>query len=46
MPISNLSKIFGPTIVGYSTTDPEPEVLLSETKKQAMVSFSFVTLPG
>ena len=29
--------MFGPTIVGYSTPDPEPEDLLNETKHQAMV---------
>lgn len=46
MPISNLSKIFGPTIVGYSTTDPEPEVLLSETKKQAAVVDQLMRLPS
>ncbi|XP_034230462.1 rac GTPase-activating protein 1 [Thrips palmi] len=46
MPISNLSKIFGPTIVGYSTTDPEPEVLLSETKKQATVVDQLMRLPA
>lgn len=46
MPISNLSKIFGPTIVGYSTTDPEPEVLLSETKKQAKVVDQLMRLPA
>jgi hypothetical protein len=37
MPTSNLSKIFGPTIVGYSNPDPEPEELLNETKQQAKV---------
>lgn len=46
MPISNLSKIFGPTIVGYSTADPAPEVLLSETKKQAVVVEQLMRLPS
>ncbi|KAJ1520156.1 hypothetical protein ONE63_004372 [Megalurothrips usitatus] len=46
MPIGNLSKIFGPTIVGYSSADPEPEVLLSETKKQANVVEQLMRLPS
>jgi hypothetical protein len=37
MPSSNLSKIFGPTIVGYSNPDPEPEEMLNETMQQAKV---------
>jgi hypothetical protein len=37
MPAANLSKIFGPTIVGYSNLEPEPEELLNETKQQAKV---------
>ena len=38
MPISNLAKIFGPTIIGYNTPDPEPEVALKMLKKQHIVS--------
>lgn len=38
MPISNLAKIFGPTIIGYNTPDPEPEVALKMLKKQHSVS--------
>lgn len=37
MPIGNLAKIFGPTIVGYSDQDIEPAVMLKETKKQQQV---------
>ncbi|XP_069683890.1 rac GTPase-activating protein 1 [Periplaneta americana] len=37
MPAENLAKVFGPTIVGYSTMDPEPMVMLHETKKQVAV---------
>lgn len=46
MPIGNLSKIFGPTILGYSSSDLEPEVLLYETKKQAMVVDQLMRLPA
>jgi len=37
MPTSNLAKIFGPTVVGYSTPDLVPDDLLIETKQQAKV---------
>jgi hypothetical protein len=37
MPTSNLAKIFGPTIVGYSTSDLLPDDLVNETKQQAKV---------
>lgn len=37
MGTSNLAKVFGPTIVGYSSADPEPMQMISETKKQQMV---------
>ncbi|XP_017771675.1 PREDICTED: rac GTPase-activating protein 1-like [Nicrophorus vespilloides] len=45
MPISNLSKIFGPTIVGYSSSDPDPELLLKETRQQNMVMEHLMNLP-
>jgi Rac GTPase-activating protein 1 len=44
MPASNLAKIFGPTIVGYSSLDPEPITMLNETKKQAAVSNCYASL--
>ncbi|XP_074659004.1 rac GTPase-activating protein 1-like [Tubulanus polymorphus] len=37
MPISNLAKVFGPTIVGYSTQKPEPLQMINETRRQAAV---------
>jgi len=37
MPISNLAKIFGPTIVGFSSPDLVPDDLLNETKQQVKV---------
>lgn len=44
MPASNLAKVFGPTIVGYSSPDPEPMTMLTETKKQAAVSNCYTLL--
>jgi Rac GTPase-activating protein 1 len=46
MPASNLAKIFGPTIVGYSTSDPEPIAMLNETKQQAMVRTALRQIPA
>lgn len=37
MPITNLAKIFGPTIIGYSCPDPLPEMALKQLKKQHLV---------
>lgn len=37
MPIGNLAKVFGPTIVGYSENDLDAQTMLRETKKQQMV---------
>ena len=38
MPMSNLAKVFGPTIVGYSSINPVMETMLTETRKQVAVS--------
>lgn len=38
MPISNLAKVFGPTIVGYSSSNPSADNLLTETRQQNMVN--------
>lgn len=37
MPISNLAKVFGPTLVGYSSQEPLSLTMLTETKHQAAV---------
>lgn len=37
MPISNLAKVFGPTLVGYSSQEPSPTSMLDETKSQVAV---------
>lgn len=38
MPASNLAKVFGPTIVGYSAQDIDPLTLLTETRQQVAVN--------
>lgn len=40
MPISNLAKVFGPTLVGYSSQEPSL-MMLSETKQQVAVRTFF-----
>lgn len=45
MPLTNLAKVFGPTIVGYSVTDPEPLQMINETKYQAMVMEKMFEIP-
>ena len=37
MGVNNLSKVFGPTLIGYSSSDPEPMQIMAETGKQAKV---------
>lgn len=34
MPIGNLSKIFGPTVIGYSSAEPDYHTIFSETMIQ------------
>lgn len=41
MPVTNLARIFGPTIVGYSCPEPDPEMALKQLKKQHLVSYYF-----
>ena len=45
MPISNLSKVFGPTIVGYSSANPEEAMFFKETGQQNMVMEKLINLP-
>ncbi|XP_031628238.1 rac GTPase-activating protein 1-like [Contarinia nasturtii] len=45
MPISNLSKIFGPTVVGYSSAQPDRDSILCETFIQTNVMQHFLNIP-
>lgn len=45
MPISNLAKVFGPTIVGYSSSNPSADNLLTETRQQNMAMEAIMSLP-
>ncbi|KAG8129413.1 hypothetical protein E2320_016095, partial [Naja naja] len=45
MDISNLAKVFGPTIVGHAIPEPDPMTLLQDTKRQPRVVERLLTLP-
>ncbi|XP_017880906.1 rac GTPase-activating protein 1-like [Ceratina calcarata] len=46
MPISNLAKVFGPTLVGYSCQKPSPTSLLSETSNQVAIVENLLKIPS
>ncbi|XP_018574232.1 rac GTPase-activating protein 1-like, partial [Anoplophora glabripennis] len=46
MPIESLFKLFGPTIVGYSSKDANPNNLITETRQQDMVMTRLLKLPS
>lgn len=46
MPASNLAKVFGPTLVGYSSPDADAMTMLNETRKQASVVEALMELPN
>ncbi|TRZ11620.1 hypothetical protein HGM15179_015495 [Zosterops borbonicus] len=45
MDISNLAKVFGPTIVAHAVPDPDPMTLLQDTKRQPKVVERLLMLP-
>ncbi|XP_032871411.1 rac GTPase-activating protein 1 isoform X6 [Amblyraja radiata] len=45
MDITNLARVFGPTIVGFSIPDPSPMAMLQETKQQPKVVERLLSLP-
>ncbi|XP_033185778.1 rac GTPase activating protein tumbleweed [Bombus vancouverensis nearcticus] len=46
MPITNLAKVFGPTLVGYSCQKPSPNSLLSETSNQVAIVENLLKIPS
>ncbi|GFY48751.1 rac GTPase-activating protein 1 [Trichonephila inaurata madagascariensis] len=46
MPLENLAKVFGPTIVGYSSAEPADSRMLTETKQQCQVMQKLLMLPA
>ncbi|XP_014475260.1 PREDICTED: rac GTPase-activating protein 1-like [Dinoponera quadriceps] len=45
MPISNLAKVFGPTLVGYRSQEPSLD-MLSETKHQVAIVENLLQIPS
>lgn len=39
MDVTNLAKVFGPTIVAHAVPDPDPMTLLQDTKRQPKVGW-------
>ncbi|XP_068997410.1 rac GTPase-activating protein 1 [Embiotoca jacksoni] len=46
MNISNLARVFGPTIVGHAVLNPEPMTILQDTKRQPKVVERLLSLPA
>lgn len=40
MDISNLARVFGPTIVGHALPNPDPMTILQDTKRQPKVGLN------
>lgn len=46
MPVRNIAKVFGPTIVGYSSAEPEQHAIFTETTIQASVMEKLLSIPA
>ena len=46
MPLSNLAKIFGPSVVGHATANPKDDVILHDTEKQPKVMMQLLKISG
>lgn len=46
MPASNIAKVFGPTIIGYSSADPDQHAIFTETMIQAAVMEKLLSIPN
>ncbi|CAN9516039.1 unnamed protein product [Ophioblennius macclurei] len=45
MDISNLARVFGPTLVGHAVSNPDPMTILQDTKRQPKVVERLLALP-
>ncbi|KAJ8370074.1 hypothetical protein SKAU_G00101020 [Synaphobranchus kaupii] len=45
MDVTNLARVFGPTLVGHAVPDPDPRTILQDTKRQPMVIERLLGLP-
>ncbi|KAG7472022.1 hypothetical protein MATL_G00104050 [Megalops atlanticus] len=45
MDVTNLARVFGPTLVGHAVSDPDPMTILQDTKRQPKVIERLLGLP-
>uniref|UniRef100_A0A8C4R322 Rac GTPase activating protein 1 n=2 Tax=Eptatretus burgeri TaxID=7764 RepID=A0A8C4R322_EPTBU len=45
MGTSNLARVFGPTLVGHATADPDPNTMLQDARRQPMVIERLLSIP-
>ncbi|KAJ8409189.1 hypothetical protein AAFF_G00242100 [Aldrovandia affinis] len=45
MNVTNLARVFGPTLVGHAVSDPDPRTILQDTKRQPKVMEHLLGLP-
>ena len=45
MNITNLARVFGPTLVGHAVQDPDPMTILQDTNRQPRVCY-YVDVPN
>ncbi|XP_042262105.1 rac GTPase-activating protein 1-like [Thunnus maccoyii] len=46
MDVTNLARVFGPTLVGHAVPDPDPMTILHDTNRQPRVIERLLSIPG
>ncbi|KAM6980026.1 rac GTPase-activating protein 1-like [Aplochiton taeniatus] len=46
MDVTNLARVFGPTLVGHATAEPDPMTILQDTNRQPRVIERLLSLPA
>uniref|UniRef100_A0A8C6TL88 Rho-GAP domain-containing protein n=1 Tax=Neogobius melanostomus TaxID=47308 RepID=A0A8C6TL88_9GOBI len=46
MDATNLSRVFGPTLVGHAVPDPDPTTILQDTNRQPRVVERLLSIPA
>ncbi|XP_043978367.1 rac GTPase-activating protein 1-like [Gambusia affinis] len=46
MDVSNLARVFGPTLVGHAVPDPDPMTILHDTSRQPRIVERLLSIPG
>ncbi|XP_061583768.1 rac GTPase-activating protein 1-like [Cololabis saira] len=45
MDVNNLSRVFGPTLVGHAVPDPDPMTILQDTSRQPKIVEQLISIP-